>query len=129
MDILFLIGRILYGGILLFMGLNHFIKIGDMTSYAQSKGVPSPKLAVIVTGFLIVLGSLGVLLGAYVNVALWLLVIFFVVVTIKMHNFWAIDDPQAKMVEMVNFMKNMALLGAALMMMLLELPWAYALNL
>jgi hypothetical protein len=31
-----------------------------------------------------------------------------------MHAFWKVQDPTAKMGEMVNFMKNIALLGAVL---------------
>jgi hypothetical protein len=31
-----------------------------------------------------------------------------------MHAFWKVQDPTVKMGEMVNFMKNIALLGAVL---------------
>jgi putative oxidoreductase len=31
-----------------------------------------------------------------------------------MHNFWSVSDPGQRQAEMINFMKNMALLGAAL---------------
>jgi len=129
MDIVFLIGRILFGGFFIMTGMNHFTKSQAMTQYAQSKGVAAPALAVFVGGLLLLAGGLSVLLGAYVSVGLWLLVIFLVPTSFLMHNFWAVSDPNAKMGEMTNFMKNMALTGAALMLLLLETPWAYALNL
>ena len=34
-----------------------------------------------------------------------------------MHAFWKVQDPMAKMSERVNFTKNMALLGAALILL------------
>ena len=43
-----------------------------------------------------------------------------------MHNFWAITEPNMKMMETVNFYKNMALLGAVLMILFIPLPWVYS---
>jgi hypothetical protein len=40
-----------------------------------------------------------------------------------MHDFWRIEDPNQRMNDMVNFAKNMALLGAALALMGVEEPW------
>lgn len=36
-----------------------------------------------------------------------------------MHNFWTIQDPQAKQGEMINFFKNLSLAGAALIIFVL----------
>lgn len=108
------------------MGMNHFMKNDMMTQYTASKGVPSARFAVYITGLLLLFGGLGMLLGAYTQWAVLLLVLFFIPVSFKMHNFWAISDPQAKMSEMVNFMKNMALMGAALMMLAIPVPWAFS---
>lgn len=108
-------------------GINHFMKLGMMSGYAASKGVPSSKLAVMVTGLLLILGGLGMLLGVYTQWAVLALALFFIPVTFKMHNFWSMKDPQMKMMEMVNFMKNMALLGAALMTLGIT-NWPYSLG-
>ena len=124
MDIILLIGRILFAGVFLMFGINHFKKQAMMVQYAASRGVPSPKLAVIVGGLLLIAGGLGVILGIYVTLALWLLIIFLVPTTLAMHTFWKETDPQNKMKEMVNFMLNTALIGAALMLLSLPLPWA-----
>lgn len=129
MDILFLIGRVVFGVYFLMNGINHlFSKTGMLTGYAQSKGVPSPKLAVYLSGLLIFLGGLGMLLGIYVELSLWLIAVFLLFVTFKMHQFWKVDEPMARMSEMVNFTKNMALLGATLMLLYLaSSAWPYAL--
>jgi len=126
MDWLFLLGRIIYGGYFTMMGLMHFMKINDLTAYAKSKNVASPKFMVGFSGLFIFFGGLGVLLGAYVEIAVTLLSIFLVVVAFKMHNFWAIQDPNMKMAEMTQFLKNMALFGAALMVLAIPTPWVYS---
>ncbi|GBC84555.1 Inner membrane protein YphA [bacterium HR11] len=112
-----LIGRILYGGFFLYNGLNHFLNLNMLTGYAQSKGVPAPQWAVIVSGLMILVGGALVLLGWKVRLGAWLIVLFLIPVTFKMHAFWAETD-NMRMIDMVNFTKNMALLGAALMIML-----------
>lgn len=86
-----------------------------MILYAQSNGVLMPALAVYVTGLMLLLGGLPILTGLFVQVGLWLLVVFLLFVTPWMHNFWAARDTVQRMLEMVNFMKNTALLGAVLM--------------
>lgn len=105
-DILLLIGRILYGGFFLIGGVNHLTKITSYKQYSASKGVPAPAVAVGVSGLLILLGGLSVLLGFWPYIGLLLIAIFLVGVTPKMHAFWSVSDPMAKMGEQVNFMKK-----------------------
>lgn len=125
-SILFLIGRILFGGYFVMSGVNHFSKKEQLKGYAASKGVPSPGAAVIVSGSLLLLGGLGVLLGAYVSWSLILLLIFLVPVTFKMHAYWKDQDPGMKAGNQVNFMKNLALIGVILMLFMLPLPWPWS---
>jgi putative oxidoreductase len=110
-----LIGRILFGGYFLFGAFNHFRNLPMMAGYAQSKGVPSSKLAVAGSGLLLALGGLSVLFNVFPLAGLTSLILFLVPVTFIMHPFWKIQDPMAKMGEMVNFTKNLALLGAVAM--------------
>lgn len=119
MEILFLIGRIIYGGFFIMMGLNHFMQAGNMIPYAQSKNVPAPQVAVYGSGVLLLIGGLSILLAFQTIIGVLALVVFLLPTSIMMHNFWAIDDPQQKMVEMTQFMKNMALMGAALMFLMI----------
>lgn len=114
-----LIGRVLFGGYFVIMGLNHFIKTKELTSYAKSKKVPSPKLAVLVGGALLLFGGFGIMLASYIQLAVLSLVVFLVVTSLFMHNFWALKDSAERMKEMSEFLKNMALAGAVLMVLLL----------
>lgn len=127
MAIAFLIGRILFGGYFLMNAYNHLVKTSNLVGYAQSKGVPSPKSAVIGSGILLLIGGLSIILGVYPVIGVISLVVFLLLVSFKMHAFWNIQDPMARMGEEVNFGKNVALIGAALMLLMIAVPWVYSL--
>jgi len=120
MDVLFLIGRILFSALFLMSGVGHFMRLEQMAQYSKASGVPAPKLAVLGTGVLLLLGSLSVLLGFYPTIGLILLIIFLVPTSFLMHRFWGLEDPMQRQMQMIQFQKNMALVGAALMLLLLK---------
>ncbi len=127
---LVLVGRIIVGAYYLFNALNHLVFApGQLTEYAASKGVPAPLLAVIVSGLLLLIGGLSILLGIFPRIGVLALVVFFLPVTFWMHDFWAIEDPQARMMQMVNFLKNLALMGSALIFLAIPEPWEPSLKL
>jgi uncharacterized membrane protein YphA (DoxX/SURF4 family) len=64
-----------------------------------------------------------VLTGTKPRQGLAAIVGFLVPVTLQMHRFWEVEDQHARMNETINFMKNMALAGAALMLMQVPEPW------
>ncbi len=120
---LFLLGRLLYGGFFLYMSTNHFFKTSALAQYAASKKVLLPKISVIFSGLLIFFGGLGILFGLYIKVAIVLLLLFLLIVSFKMHDFWAFQDSMQKEMQKINFLKNMALAGAALMFLKISQPW------
>ena len=123
MDALFLIGRVVLGVYYLFNAYNHFSRTEMLAGYAGSKGVPAPRVMVILTGLLLLVGGLSILLGAYPRVGIAAVVVFLVPVAFWMHNFWAVQEPMQQMVEMVNFTKNLALAASALMFLAIPEPW------
>jgi len=126
---LFLLARVLFGGVLAFMGLNHFMNLGDMAGYAGSKGLPAPKLAVAFTGGLLVLGGLSIVTGAYVVLGAGALALFLVASAVGMHDFWTVEDPQQQ-TEMTQFLKNVMLAGAAIGLLALGgTAWPYSVGL
>lgn len=124
-EFLHLVGRILYGGFFVYNGLNHFLNLSMLAGYAQSKGVPMPQIAVIVSGLLMLAGGAMILLGWKVQLGAWCITLFLLPTSFIMHNFWTVADAQMRMMEMINFSKNMALMGAALIM-LVSGAWPYA---
>ncbi len=115
MDILFFIGRIVVFLFFLFNGLNHLTRLPMMSGYAASKGLPAPSFFVVVTGIQMLVGAVMVLLGWYLWIGALILVLFLVPVAFVMHRFWAIEDQQMRMMEMVQFNKNLAIAGSLLM--------------
>ena len=122
----FLVGRVLVGAFFVQGGLNHFMKYSMMKGYAASKKVPAAGLAVIITGLLLVLGGASLLLGVWPTIGVVLLLVFLLPTTLMMHNFWAVPE-QEKMNQMIQFMKNTALIGFLLMTLAIAQPWAYSL--
>jgi uncharacterized membrane protein YphA (DoxX/SURF4 family) len=123
MRALFLLGRVIFGGFFVYNGINHFRNQAGMTQYAQAKGVPAADKAVPATGAMLLAGGASIIAGLKPRQGLATLIAFLVPVSLQMHRFWEEQDPQQRMNETINFSKNMALLGAALMMMQLEHPW------
>jgi putative oxidoreductase len=111
------LGRILFGGYFAFNGFNNLKMLDFMSGYAKSKGTPMPKLSVVVSALLLVFGGLSVLFDILPSLGLVSLVLFLIPVTLIIHPFWKVQDPTEKMGEMINFMKNIALLGAVLMLL------------
>src|SRR5712692_12007420 len=107
------LGRFLFALIFLMAGANHFNK--QTIGYAASQGVPLAAIAVPLSGVLAIAGGLSILLGYRAKLGAWLLVLFLVPVTLMMHNFWAVHDPMMAQVHMAMFMKNLGLLGGALL--------------
>ena len=125
----FLIGRLILGIYWLQTAYNHLVKGAGLVGYTQSKGVKSAgtaKLAVYGTGLLALIGGLSILLGYHPHYGIAALVIFLLGVSFKIHDYWNVQDPMAKMNERINFMKNVALIGAILAMAAIAEPWAFS---
>jgi len=127
MDLLFLAGRILFGGLFLYNGLNHFLHYEATRGYTAYKHVPLPAVATVVSGLWLLAAGATVVTGFRPEIGLGLIVAFLAVATPKMHDFWSATDPTHRMGEFVNFQKNVALAGAALMMSAITRPWPYSL--
>jgi putative oxidoreductase len=123
MKIPFLIGRYVFGGYFLWSGIHHFVERKNMAQYAASKNVPVPDLAVQSTGAALILGSTSILLGIKPQLGAAVIAGFLMGVSPAMHDFWKQENKEQQQQEMIQFTKNMALLGGALALMGMEEPW------
>ena len=128
MAIAFLIARILFGGFFVVNGLMHFLNFQALSGAAAQAGIPLPGAAVAVSGLMIIAGGLSILLGFLPNVGAGLIVVFLAIAALTVHTFWAIDDPQMKFMQQVFFMRNLALIGAALAFSSVPRPWRWSLE-
>jgi putative oxidoreductase len=119
MDVVALIGRILFVLLFLGSGFGHIAQADAMSGYAASKGVPQAKLATVASGVLLLVGGLMVLLGVWMDLGALLLVLFLVPTAVLMHAFWKETDAQSRQLEMISFQKDVALAGGALLILAL----------
>ncbi|MFL5754451.1 MAG: DoxX family protein [Bacteroidia bacterium] len=113
MKYLVLPGRILYSLIFIMTIMTHFSQ--RAVDYAINNGVPSAGLLVPLSGIIACLGGISILLGYKAKWGAWLIVLFLIPVTFFMHAFWKETEPMQKQMQMGNFIKNLSLLGAALL--------------
>lgn len=112
MQYVVLIGRIFYSLIFILASLSHFFPA--TMKYAAQEGVPMASFLVPVWGILALLGGLSVLVGYRARIGAWLLVIFLVPITLKMHAFWGLHNPMLASIQEAMFLKNLSMLGGAL---------------
>ena len=115
MDVLFLIGRILFGMLFVSSGLTaHMGRQG--VEYAKAYGAPAPQLMVPLSGVVIIAGGAMVVLGIWGDLGALLVGAFVASIAPIMHAFWKEQDPQMKAIQQAQFSKNLALAGAALIL-------------
>jgi putative oxidoreductase len=83
--------------------------------YAASQGVPLASIAVPFSGILALAGGLSILLGYRARIGAWLIALFLVAITPMMHKFWVVTDPMMYQMQFIMFMKNVSMIGAALL--------------
>ena len=126
---LFLVARLLFGGVLAFMGVNHFLNADGMIPYAEAKGLPVPSAAVYGSGGLLLFSGLLVIVGAYPVVAAGALATFLLVTAVTMHDFWAVPEDQQQD-ELTQFLKTVAMAGGAVALLAVAgTAWPYSVGL
>lgn len=127
-NVVFFIGRLLVGGFYLSAGMGNILGVEDKIGYAMFKGVPFPMLSILLASSLIVLGGISILAGYRPAIGVGAVILFLVPVTLMMHNFWTIEDPQMRVADMRSFLSNVALAGSALLLLSVPQPWTWSVD-
>lgn len=110
-------GRVMLVAIFLMSALGK--KIPDFAgtvSYMTANGVPAPNIMLVGAIAFLLAGGISVLLGFKARIGAALLAVFLIVATYYFHNFWVhAPETQEFQMQMIQFMKNLGLLGALLM--------------
>jgi putative oxidoreductase len=109
------LGRVLFALIFVASVVGHFSSAE--ISEAAAHGVPLATLLVPLAGLIALVGGVSVMLGYRARFGALLLLVFLVPVTLVMHKFWGLADPQMAMLQKISFMKNTSLAGACLLLM------------
>lgn len=120
-DIIFLLGRVLFSALFIGSGIGHLVQAEETQAYARASGAPSPETTVPLSAGVLIVGGVSVLFGLFADAGALLLFVFLLPAAFIMHAFWKIEDPAMQQMQMAQFMKNIALSGACLIIF-----WAYS---
>jgi uncharacterized membrane protein YphA (DoxX/SURF4 family) len=109
------VGKVGLVAFFIMSGVNHFTRFKMMSGYAQSRGVPLPGPAVIVSGLMMLVGSSMILFRWHPIWGAGLLIIFLVAAAFLVHHYWSETEPMAKVSEATQFWKNLTVASGALL--------------
>ena len=114
-DVLLVIGRVLFALIFINAGvMAHLVGRREGVEYARAYNAPAPELLVPLSGLVAIVGGVFIALGLFADLGAILIAGFLVGITPIMHAFWKVEDEQMRTIQMSMFMKNIAMLGAAI---------------
>ena len=110
------VGRILLCTIFLLSAVGNKIpNFQAVAGYMAKEGVPAPQVMLAGAIVFLIAGGLSVILGYKARIGAALLLVFLVLATYYFHDFWTLSDPKAQQEQMIQFMKNLGLMGAMLL--------------
>jgi uncharacterized membrane protein YphA (DoxX/SURF4 family) len=125
-DVAFLLGRALFALVVSYLALGNLLDLESSVGYAKSKGAPLASITVPLGSLGLITGALAVLAGIYPVVGVLVIIGFLIPITGIMHDFWTMDG-QDRQNEQIHFLKNVGLIGAALVFLgLATMEWPLA---
>lgn len=110
------VGRVMLAAIFLMSAIGNKIpKFNEVAGYMASEGVPMPKFLLVGAIAFLIAGSLSIIAGYKARIGATLLLVFLALATYFFHDFWTVEDAMQQQLEMIQFMKNGALMGAMVM--------------
>jgi len=111
------LGRLLLGTIFFMAAIGNKIPhFSDVAKYMESAGVPAPQFMLAGAIAFLLVGSVSVIAGYKARVGAALLFTFLVLASYYFHAFWKLEG-QAQQEQMIQFMKNLSMMGAMLFVM------------
>jgi len=121
-----LVGRILLAAMFVISGWGKLTGFAGTAGYIASEGLPFPQLLAAAAIVIEFGGGLLILLGWKTRWSALALAVFLVIITPIFHNFWS-APPDAHMEQVINFQKNVSILGGMLLLYVLG-PGRYSLD-
>jgi putative oxidoreductase len=92
---------------------NKIPHFNDVAKVMGSVGMPAPQLLLVGAIVFLIAGSLSVIAGYQARIGAVLLLTFLVLASYYFHPFWKLEG-QAQQEQMIQFMKNLSMMGAML---------------
>ncbi len=114
MEVVEVIGRVVFALIFLDYGSTHLRQRAAMVAFAKSFNAPAPEITVPLSGAMMLLGGLAIALGVWPDVGALLIILFLLPAAFTAHAYWRESDPGMQAAQRSQFWKNISLAGAAL---------------
>jgi putative oxidoreductase len=114
MEIIEVVGKILFSLLFIGSGINHFKNTSSLSKYAMSKGLLFADLNVYLSGVLLIIAPVALIFGIFETLALASLALFLLLTAFIFHPYWKETDSMAKMNEQIAFNKEISIVGAIL---------------
>ena len=111
--VLLVVGRLLLGGLFVYAGIRHLFLIPVLTQVIAARGVPFPRLVLLAGSSFQFVGGVLLMGGLWVPAAAFGLVVFTIVASFLLLNFWDMEDP-ARQNTINVWLSNMAIIGGLL---------------
>jgi putative oxidoreductase len=121
-----LIGRILLAALFVISGFTKIGGFSGVAGYIGSQGLPMPEVLAALTIALELGGGILLMIGYKVRIVSILFFLWLIPTTLIFHKFWGIDAAQVQN-QMNNFLKNVSIMGAMLLVFAFG-PGAYSVD-
>lgn len=109
------VARGLIALLFLIAGLRKLLAFGMTVGYFAKLGIPMPEVVVVGSILLEIGGSILIVIGYRPVIVASVMAAFTLGSALIAHQFWAVADPQAYSAQLNNFLKNVSIVGAFLM--------------
>jgi putative oxidoreductase len=110
-----LLGRLLLSAIFILSGLNKLMHFSATAEGMSEMKIPLATVALVISLLIEIGGGLMVLTGIGARYAALIMFLWLIPVTLVYHHFWGIPEAVKEM-QMVNFLKNVAIMGGLLIL-------------
>ena len=109
--LLSLLARVMIAAIFVMSAAGNKIPhFADVAKMMEGKGIPQPTILLAGAIAFLLLGGLSLVLGYRARLGALMLLVFLGAATYYFHDFWKLP-PEEQKPELINFMKNLALMG------------------
>ena len=107
------LGRVLLGALFVIGGVHHFFALDPLTQALKARGLPAPRFCLIAGSIFQTLAGALLIFGLFVPFAALGLVVFTLVSSVLLVNFWSLTGQARDSMRNV-FLSNLAIIGGLL---------------
>lgn len=111
---LLLVSRVCIASVFLVFGIRKLMAVAGTAGYFTKLGLPMADILVWLVILIEVGGALLLIVGWQTRLVAWIMAAFVVLATLAAHRYWEFEAAQY-VAQLTNFMKNLAITGALLM--------------